>query len=166
MQSLSTIIIILLMMFGTNSLRAQHVSDVLKPDLGAKIGVCPACGMDVSEKMLTRVDLILGDTTVHACALGCASALIAQHRYDQILVVDCDSVQMTRAMEASYLFGSRILPSRSMLPELSFAGNEAALRFQKLFGGTIYRGKDAFDVAAKIRQERMSENKRETEKKP
>ena len=159
MQRLSIIITILMTTFGTNSLTAQHASDVLKPDFGAKIGVCPACGMDVSEKMLTRVDLIQGDTTVHACAIGCASALIAQHRYDQILVVDCDSMRMTRAMEAFYLFGSRMIPSRSMLPELSFASNETALRFQKLYGGTIYRGKEAFDVAAKIRQERISEKK-------
>ena len=166
MQRLSIIITILLTMFGTNSLTAQRASDALKSDVGTKIGVCPVCGMDVSEKMLTRVDLIRGDTTFHACALGCASALIAQHQYDEILVVDCDSMGMTRAMEAFYLFGSRIIPSRSMLPELTFASNETALRFQRLYGGTVYHGKEAFDVAAKIRQERMSEKKIEIGKKP
>lgn len=165
MQRLSIVMTILLILFGTGSLRAQHASDILKPDMGAKIGVCPVCGMDVSEKMLTRVDVIHGDTTFHACALGCASALIAKHPYDEILVVDCDSIGMIPAMGAFYLFGSRIIPSRSMLPELSFGRNEAALRFQKLYGGTVYHGKESFDVAAKIRQERMNEKKKDAGKK-
>ena len=116
--------------------------------------------MDVFEKMLTRVDLINKDGTTYACGLGCASALMNENQYDKILVINCSNYKQIPAMQAHYLFGSRIIPAKAMLPVLSFGKKADAENFQKLHGGTIHIGKTAFDTAAKIREERMQHRRR------
>lgn len=141
---------------------AQRASDVLKPDLGKKLSTCPVCGMDVFEGMLSRVDIADGKGIVYACALGCASALLEHQKDASIEVYDYDTGTMTSAMEAYFVFGSRVVPARAMLPVLSFATKDGAERFQKLHGGTTFKGRSAFDLAAKIRAERMSEKKETT----
>lgn len=162
---LKLFIITALTLFFIFTLQAQDVSGILKPDHGDKIGTCYICGMDVFEKMLTRVDLITADSVAYACGLGCASALMNQQKYDQILVYDCNSIKMVDGFKSYFLFGSRLVPTKAMMAVLSFAVEDDAKRFQKLYGGTILQGKDAFDIAGKIRLERMGEKKKQQEKK-
>lgn len=151
-------IIILLSIIFTSALFAQKSSDILKPDLGNKLGACSICGMDVYEKMITRVDLMEGDSTDYACGLGCASALMQKKQYFRVYVYDYKKTTMI-PMDAFYVFGSRITPVQAMLPVFSFSTKESAEEFQKLNGGKILYGKEAFDLADKIRKERMSRKK-------
>ncbi len=139
---------------GTTS--AQQAADILKPDLGNKLASCPVCGMDVFEKMLTRVDVKAGDNVLHACALGCASAILVQHKDAYVEVVDYPTGAMIPAGSAYVVFGSRVVPVRAMLPALAFKEKAEAEHFQHIQGGTVMKGMDAFDVAAKIRAERMN----------
>lgn len=149
-----------LLIISVSSLSAQNASDILRPDMGMKLGVCPVCGMDITERMFTRVTLFAGDTAAYACGLGCAAALMLERQWDSIRVVDFDSLKTVPALGACYLFGSRIVPARAMLPVLSFASRESALRFQQRHGGTVLWGKEAFDAASRIRRERMNSSKK------
>jgi|GEM_PF-597104 len=136
---------------------SQSSSDILLPDLGHRIGTCPVCGMDVYEKMLTRVDIKTSDSVYHACALGCASAFVKDHPDAAVEVYDAETGYFgLNGLEAFYLFGSRIIPVRAMLPELSFGNKYSAEHYQKIYGGTILFGKDAFETALQIRRERTS----------
>jgi hypothetical protein len=150
------IALILACLLGYGDTFAQKTSDVLRPDLGRKLSACPVCGMDVFERMLSRVDLAEGDSVLHACALGCASVLIKQDKNVKVEVYDYETGTMTPAFEAYFIFGSRVVPARAMLPALSFSTKEVAERFQRLHGGSIYRGAPAFELAAQIRAERMN----------
>jgi nitrous oxide reductase accessory protein NosL len=156
---------ILLVVVSAQFLIAQNKSDILKPGFGSKIGECPICGMDVFENMLTRTDLIRGDTIKHACALGCASEMSRESHYDTILVHDCESMRMVPAMNAYFIFGSRLIPARAMMAAIPFASKHSAEQFQQLHGGTILVGKDALVTAAAIVQERMEAKKKTSDKK-
>jgi len=165
MRKLSIIFAILLVAVSAQFLIAQNKSDILKPELGSKIGECPICGMDVFENMLTRTDLIHGGTIKHACSLGCASEMNKEFQYDTILVHDCETMRMVPAMNAYFVFGSRLIPARAMMAAVPFASKQSAEQFQRLHGGTVLVGKEAFETAAAIVRERMEAKKKTSDKK-
>lgn len=162
MNKLYFLILAILALFCVETVVSQNISDILKPNMGEKIGECSICGMDVFEKMLTRVEIVLPDTTVYACALGCASAIMEKHppKKYRAFVYDCESGKPIVAQDAYFVFGSRLTPVRAMLPSLAFLLEKDAERFQKIYGGTILTGTESIETAAKIRQERMREKEK------
>ncbi len=140
---------------------SQSASAILKPDLGKKLGQCPVCGMDVYEKMLTRVDLISDDGTVtHACALGCATALMDKHVYREVKVMDFYTGNMVNIKDVVFVVGSNVVPAHAMLPAFAFLSSQNAKYFVNKHGGKILSSDEMLKKAREIRMERMSMKKK------
>ncbi len=151
---LTIICILLFMAIGYS----QNAGAVLKPDLGDKIGSCPICGMDVYEKMWTRIELSLdGGPVTHACAVGCATALMDKTKYTSVKVKDFYTGDLIEMNDASFVVGSNILPAYAMMPTFSFRSSENAEFFIGHYGGTYLTGLEMIKTATAIRMERMAE---------
>ncbi len=139
---------------------SQSASAILKPDLGKKLGECPICGMDVYEKMLTRVDLIADDGSVtYACALGCATALMDRHVYREVRVMDYFTGDMVNIKDVTFVVGSNVVPAHAMLPAFAFVSSQNAAYFVKQHGGKLLHSDEMLQKAREIRMERMSEKR-------
>ncbi len=159
MKRISLILILMLGIFNLGI--SQSASAILKPDLGKKLGQCPVCGMDVFEKMLTRVDLIADDGTVtHACALGCATALMDKHIYREVKVMDFYTGKMININDAVFVVGSNVVPAHAMLPAFAFLSSQNAKYFVNKHGGKILSSREMLKKAREIRMERMSMKKK------
>ncbi len=137
---------------------AQSEIDMLKPDLGKRIGICNVCGMEVFEKMMTRVEVSIDTLVYHACGIGCATAIIDEHRQNvkDVKVIDFKTFKLIDAKKASFVVGSVISPVRAMLPEFSFLNKKDADDFVKIYGGRILKYEEMTDIARKIRKAKKS----------
>ncbi|MFN3135207.1 MAG: nitrous oxide reductase accessory protein NosL [Candidatus Kryptonium sp.] len=147
------LVLILVFLFPSFSF-GQSPLDYLKPDFGRKIGVCSVCNMDVFEKMMTRVEILVDDTVYHACGIGCATAIMNGKNVKDVKVVDFKTFKLIDAKDAWFVTGSVVLPARAMLPEFSFSSKKEAESFLKLYGGYIFNYQEMLDLAKKIRKER------------
>ncbi len=147
---LKAVVLILLPM----SIFAQSEIDMLKPDLGKKIGICSVCGMEVFEKMMTRVEILVDTTVYHACGIGCATTIIDEHNQNvkDVKVIDFKTFKLVDARKASFVVGSVISPVRAMLPEFSFLKKKDAEDFVKIYGGRILKYEEMSELARKIRK--------------
>ncbi len=150
-----TLIILSLLPFLVFS---QTSADLLKPDLGRKLGVCSVCGMEVFEKMMTRVEISVDDTVYHACGIGCATAIMEGKNVKGIKVIDFKTFKLVDAKKSWFVVGSVISPVRAMLPEFSFKNKNEADEFSKIYGGRVLDYQTMFDLAKKIREERKKRN--------
>lgn len=130
--------------------------DMLKPELGTKIGSCRVCGMDVYGKMLTRVEITVDDSVYHACGLGCAVTIMRDKNVHAIKVVDFSTGKLVNAKESHYVIDSNLVPARAMLPEFAFQNRSDAEAFVKIHSGRILDYDEMVDLAAKIHAERMN----------
>jgi hypothetical protein len=75
--------ILIVLCFALTSLNiyAQRSAEILKPELGKKLGVCSACGMEVFEKMMTRVEISVDDSIYHVCGIRCALTINGGEKY-------------------------------------------------------------------------------------
>ncbi|CUT03213.1 nitrous oxide reductase accessory protein NosL [Candidatus Chrysopegis kryptomonas] len=151
-------ILILALLLLPASIFAQSMMDILKPDLGKKLGTCSVCGMDVFEKMMTRVEIEVADTVYHACGIGCATAIMEGKNVKDVKVVDFKTFKLVDAKKSWFVVGSVISPVRAMLPEFSFASKKEADEFAKIYGGKVLDYQSMFDLAKKIREERKKSN--------
>jgi len=136
------------------SLFSQSAMDMLKPELGQKLGVCSVCNMDVFEKMMTRVEISVDDTIYHACGIGCATAIMEGKNVKDIKVIDFKTFRLIDAKKAWFVTGSVILPARAMLPEFSFSSESEAKSFVRIYGGYVFDYPGLVSLAKKIREER------------
>ncbi len=154
-MKIKILILVLVLLFPV-SIFAQM--DILKPDLGKKLGICSACGMDVFEKMMTRVEIAVEDTIYHACGIGCATAIMEGKNVKDVKVIDFKTFKLVDARKSWFVVGSVISPVRAMLPEFSFASKKEADEFTKIYGGKVLDYQGMFDLAKKIREERKKTN--------
>lgn len=146
---------ILILMIGLPALIfSQSAMDMLKPNLGEKLGVCSACNMEVFEKMMTRVEILTEDTIYHACGIGCATAIMEGKKVKNVKVVDFKTFKLIDAKKAWFVTGSVILPARAMLPEFSFSSENEAKNFVQVYGGYVFDYSGIVSLAKKIREER------------
>lgn len=94
----------------------QSEVDMLKPDLGKKIGICNVCGMEVFEKMMTRVEILVDTTVYHACGIGCATEIIDEHSQDvkDVKAINFKTLKLVDARKSSFVVGSVISPVRDI----------------------------------------------------
>lgn len=138
----------------THSTFSQQAQDALRPDLGEKVGTCDACGMDVFDKMLTKVEITVENETFHACGMGCAFGMTEGKYVTSMKVVDFPTVSMIAADGAYFVTGSRLTPVRAMMPVFAFGSDEDAEAFVNTYGGAVY-GYDKFkELVMRIREER------------
>jgi nitrous oxide reductase accessory protein NosL len=147
---LKVIVLILLPM----EIFAQSAVDMLKPDLSKKIGICSVCGMEVFEKMMTRVEILVDTAVYHACGIGCATVIIDEHNTDikDIKVIDFKTFKLVNARKVLFVIGSVITPVRAMLPEFSFSKKKDAEDFVKIYGGRILNYEEMTKLAREIRK--------------
>ena len=133
---------------------SQQAQEVLRPHLGEKVGTCNACGMDVFEKMLTKVEITADDDTLYACGIGCAFGMTEGKDVTSMKVVNFTNVSMIEAQEAYYVTGSRLTPVRAMMPVFVFGSDKDAEEFVNKYGGTIYDYIQFKELTMRIRGER------------
>jgi nitrous oxide reductase accessory protein NosL len=133
---------------------SQPGQDALRPDLGERVGTCDACGMDVFDKMLTKVEITLDNSTFFACGMGCAFGMTEGKSITAMKVVDFNSVSQIDAEKASYVTGSILIPVRAMMPVFAFGSSEEAALFVKKYGGTIHSFGQLRELSIRIREER------------
>lgn len=128
---------------------AQSEVDILKPDLGKKLGICSVCGMEVFEKMMTRVEISVDTSVYHACGIGCASVIIGEHERNvkDVKVIDFKTFKLIDAKKAWFVVGGVILPVRAMLPEFSFSSKKEADNFVKVYGGHVLKYEEMIELA-------------------
>jgi len=133
---------------------SQPASGQLRPNLGEKIGVCRPCGMDVFERMLTKVEIVMADSVFHTCGLGCAAAMTEGKSPSSTRVVDFSTLTMVNMESAWYVAGSIIAPVRAMMPVFAFANKKDAEAFAAAYGGHATEYGTMKLLVEKIRQER------------
>jgi len=148
-------ILILALAILTSFSYAQIGSETLKPNLGKKLGVCNVCGMEVFEKMMTRVEILIDDSIYHACGIGCALTLMEGKNVKSVKVIDFKTFKLVDAKNSYFVVGSVILPARAMLLEFSFAKRSDANDFVKLYGGQVLDYNGMIELARKVKEERM-----------
>ncbi len=151
---LRKILVIVFFSFTSLNIYAQRGIELLKPDLGKKFGVCGACGMEVFEKMMTRVEILIDDSTYHACGIGCALTIMEGKNAKSVKVVDFKTFKLIDAKNSYFVVGSVISPVRAMLPEFSFANGGDANDFVKLYGGRVLDYNSMIDLAKRIKEEK------------
>jgi len=151
---LRKISIITLLILVSLNLYSQRASELLKPDLGKKLGICGVCGMEVFEKMITRVEISVDDSIYHACGIGCALAITEGKDVKSVKVIDFKTLKLIDAKGSYFVVGSVISPVRAMLPEFSFAKKSDADDFVKLYGGRVLDYNGMVELARKVKKER------------
>ncbi len=136
--------------------QAKTEMDLLRPDLGKKVGVCEVCGMDVFEKMMTRVEILIDDTVYHACGISCATAIMEGKQVKDIKVIDFKTFKQVDARKSWFVTGSVVLPARAMLPVFSFSSKKSADEFVKVYGGHVLDYQQMLKIAKSIREKRKS----------
>lgn len=149
------ILIVLCFAFTSLNIYAQRSTEILKPELGKKLGVCSACGMEVFEKMMTRVEISVDDSIYHACGIGCALAIMEGKNVKLVKVIDFKTFKLIDAKDSYFVVGSVISPVRAMLPEFSFAKKDDANNFVKIYGGQVLNYDSMVELAGKVKEERM-----------
>ncbi len=160
MTSVRTAIAVIVVAAGYATARGQEMraggSGILKPDLGGVAGTCNVCGMEVYERMLTRMDIVIDDSVYHACGFGCAAALMKGKNVGAVRVVDFAAGEMANARESYFVVASNVVPARAMLPELSFRHKGDAEAFVKVHGGRVLDFTEMADLGGRIHSERMN----------
>ncbi len=128
---------------------------MLRPELGGVSGACDVCGMDVYEKMLTRVEIAIDDSVHHACGFGCAAILMRGRSVDAVRIVDFPTGAVAGARQSYFVIASNAVPARAMVPALAFRDKSDAEAFVKIHGGRILDFVEMADLGAKIHAERM-----------
>ncbi|MGD9898734.1 MAG: nitrous oxide reductase accessory protein NosL [Calditrichaceae bacterium] len=160
MKSLKSMIVCIFLLTAIGY--SQNAGAILKPDLGDKIGSCPICGMDVYEKMWTRVELSdVANSVTHACAMGCATVLMDKNKYSSAKVKDFYTGALIEINDACFVVGSNILPAYAMMPAFAFISSENAELFIAHYGGTYLTGLEMIKTATAIRMERMAEKNKQ-----
>jgi nitrous oxide reductase accessory protein NosL len=152
MKNLSLLLLFIFMIMGIAF--SQSGQDALRPDLGEKVGTCDACGMEVFDKMLTKVEITADDNTFFACGMGCAFGMTEGKTVASMKVVDFNTVTQIDAEKAFYVTGSIIIPVRAMMPVFVFGSRDEAGLFVEKYGGTIHEFDQLRELAIKIREER------------
>ncbi len=152
MKTLSLITALLILF--THTTLSQQAQDALRPDLGDKLGTCDACGMDVFERMLTRVEITTDDETFYACGMGCAFGMTKEREGTSMKVVDFTTMSLIKAEHALYVTGSLLSPVRAMMPVFAFGSNDDAEAFVNKYGGTVHRYVPFKELVLTIRKER------------
>lgn len=148
-----SLILISLSIF-THIVFSQQAQEMLRPNLGEKIGTCDACGMDVFDRMLTKVEITVDDNTFYACAMGCAFGMTEGKVVSSMKVVDFPTVTLVDANNASYVTGSIVVPVRAMMPVFAFKSNNEAETFVEKYGGNVHTFEELKELAIKLREER------------
>ena len=146
--------IISLILLFTSTTFSQQAQDALRPDLGDKLGTCDACGMDVFERMLTRVEITTDDETFYACGMGCAFGMTKEKEGASMKVVDFTTMSLIEAEHALYITGSLLTPVRAMMPVFAFGSNDDAEAFVNKYGGTVHGYVPFKEFVLTIREER------------
>ncbi len=133
---------------------SQQARELLRPDLGERVGTCDACGMDVFNKMLTKVEITADDDTFYACGMGCAFGMTEGKDVTSMKVVNFTNVSMIEAESAYYVTGSLLVPVRAMMPLFVFGSNNDAKAFVDTYGGTVHDYGQLKELAKRIREER------------
>jgi nitrous oxide reductase accessory protein NosL len=133
---------------------SQQAQEMLRPDLGERVGTCDACGMEVFDKMLTKVEITADGETFFACGMGCAFAMTEGKRDVSMKVVDFNTVSTIDATNAYYVTGSLLTPVRAMMPLFVFATEDEAGSFVEKYGGIVHDYVRLKQLATRIREER------------
>ena len=133
---------------------AQQAQEMLRPDLGERVGTCDACGMDVFDKMLTKVEITVDNDTFYACGMGCAFAMTEGKQIASMKVVDFTTVTIIETADAYYVTGSLLTPVRAMMPVFVFGTDDEAEAFVQKYGGIVHDYGRLEQLANRIREER------------
>lgn len=152
MKTLS-LITILLFLF-THITFSQKAQEMLRPHLGPRVGTCDACGMEVFDKMLTKVEITADGETFYACGMGCAFGMTEGIHVASMKVVDFTTVSMVEAEDAFFVTGSLLVPVRAMMPLFVFESVDDAEAFVEKYGGTIHDYEQLKELTGRIREER------------
>jgi nitrous oxide reductase accessory protein NosL len=147
------LIIILIFLF-VHIAFSQQAHEVLRPNLGEKVGTCDACGMEVFDRMLTKVAITADGETFYACGMGCAFGMAEGKQVTSMKVVDFTTVSMVEAEDAFFVTGTLLVPVRAMMPLFVFATIDDAEAFVEKYGGTIHDYGGMKELAVRIREER------------
>jgi nitrous oxide reductase accessory protein NosL len=148
------VILLSFLTFSMHLAFTQQAQEMLRPDLGERVGTCDACGMDVFDKMLTKVQITADGETFFACGMGCAFAMTEGKRDVSMAVVDFNTVSMIDAANAYFVTGSLLTPVRAMMPLFVFATEDEAGSFVKKYGGIVHDYGRLEQLAKRIREER------------
>ncbi len=147
------LIIILIFLF-THIAFSQQAQEMLLPNLGERVGTCDACGMEVFDRMLTKVEITVDDNTFYACAMGCAFGMTEGKVVTSMKVFDFPTVTLVDAKDASYVTGSIVVPVRAMMPVFAFESNDEVESFVGKYGGKVHTYEELKELAMRIREER------------
>jgi nitrous oxide reductase accessory protein NosL len=148
------VILLSFLTFSIHFVFTQQAQEMLRPDLGERVGTCDACGMDVFDNMLTKVEITADGETFFACGMGCAFAMTEGKRDVSMKVVDFNTVSMIDAAKAYYVTGSLLTPVRAMMPLFVFATENEAMSFMEKYGGIVHDYGGLEQLAKRIREER------------
>ncbi len=143
-----------LILIFTHIIFSQQARDALRPDLGEKVGTCNACGMDVFDKMLTKVEITTDNETFYACGMGCAFGMTEGKTFTSMKVVDFPTVSMIEADGSYFVIGSRLTPVRAMIPVFAFGSDKDAEAFVNTYGGMVYGYEQFKEFAKRVREKR------------
>jgi hypothetical protein len=143
-----------LLILFTHLTLSQQVQELLRPDLGKKVGTCDACGMEVFDRMLTKVAITADGETFYACGMGCAFGMTEGKEVTSMKVVDFTTVSMVEAEDAFFVTGSLLVPVRAMMPLFVFESIDDAEAFVEKYCGTIHDYGGIKELAVRIREER------------
>ncbi len=124
--------------------------NILNPEPGKKIADCPVCGHPVYSGLLTRVDLIGVQDTLHTCSLVCASRLLSEKKYKSVLVVDFPTHTFCDLNKASFVIKSNVLPVRSKWPILAFREKQVAKDFINVHHGKLLNTRQIRELLQKL----------------
>jgi nitrous oxide reductase accessory protein NosL len=146
--------ITVLIIIFTHITFSQQAQEALRPDLGERVGTCNACGMEVFDKMLTKVEITTDGETIYACGLGCAFRMTEGKQVISMKVIEFPTVSMIEAKDAFFVTGSVLTPVRAMMPVFVFGSYDDAEVFAGKYGGKIHDYVQLQDLSERIREER------------
>jgi copper chaperone NosL len=125
---------------------------------------CDVCGMPLTKFYKTNhVTEFKNGHKEQYCSLHC-QAQIHEDYHDKIKniqVVDTNSLKLIDATKAFYVVGSSKPGTMSPVSKYAFSSKEAAVKFQKEFGGEIH----SFDESLKIAKEGLDKDNKNLEEK-
>jgi copper chaperone NosL len=125
---------------------------------------CDVCGMPLTKFYKTNhVTEFKNGHKEQYCSLHC-QAQIDEDYHDKIKniqVVDTNSLKLIDATKAFYVIGSSKPGTMSPVSKYAFSSKEAAIKFQKEFGGEIH----SFEESLKIAKEGLSKDNKSLEEK-
>jgi len=118
---------------------------------GDKKESCPECGMNLVKFYKSSHASVSNGVQKHYCSIHCLyeDKSINKNDVKEMQVVAVDTLKFIDVAKATYVVGSKVRGTMSMISQYAFEDKEKAKAFQSLNGGELMIFEKAYEVASK-----------------